>query len=91
MKSIILSAVFIILSQMFLFAQNDKKITELSLQECVQRAIEENLNIQATMIDYEKSRHKVSETRAALLPKINVTGSFTDYLKKPVTDRKSVV
>ncbi|MDR1880042.1 MAG: TolC family protein, partial [Tannerellaceae bacterium] len=67
-----------------LFAQ-ENRVTELSLRECVQAAVERNIHTQAARIEHEKSGHKVSETRAALLPKISASGSFQDYLKKPVT------
>jgi Outer membrane protein len=84
MKSIYLSIAFMLLGTYLLSAQ-ENKVTELSLRECVQMAVDRNINIQTARIDREKSAYKVSETRAALLPKINVNGSFTDYLEKPVT------
>ena len=83
MRTILLSAI-ILLSATLLSAQ-DVKVVKLSLQECVQMAIDRNINVQSTRIDSEKSGHKVSETRAALLPKININGSFTDYIEKSVT------
>ena len=83
MRIILLSAT-ILLSASLLSAQN-YKVTELSLQECVQMAIDRNINVQSTRIDREKSGHKVSETRATLLPKININGNFTDHIEKSVT------
>jgi len=84
MKSTILSVALVLLSITLLFAQENKKI-KLSLQECVQTAIEKNINVQTARIDREKSAYKVSETRSALLPKINVNGNFQDNLKLPTT------
>jgi len=84
MKSIILSVAFVLLSIFQLLAQ-ENKITELSLHECVKVAIEKNINVQTARIDQEKSGYKVDETRAALLPKISVNGSFQDNLKLPTT------
>jgi outer membrane protein TolC len=84
MKSVILSTTFVLLSITFLFAQENKKI-ELSLQGCVQAAVEKNINVQTARIDHEKSGYKVSETRAALLPKININGNFQDNISLPTT------
>ena len=83
MRIILLSAI-ILLSSALLSAQ-ETKVTKLSLQECVQMAIDRNINVQSTRLDREKSGHKVSETRATLLPKININGSFTDHIEKSVT------
>jgi outer membrane protein TolC len=68
-----------------LSAQNNDGDIRLSLNECVQMAVEKNINVQTARIDREKSGYKVSETRAALLPKININGNFQDYLELPVT------
>ena len=84
MKSILLSVVLVLLSIPLLFAQ-ENKTTELSLQQCVKTAVEKNINVQIARIDQEKSVYKVDETRAALLPKINISGSFQDNLKLPTT------
>ncbi len=67
-----------------LFSQ-ENKVTELSLQECVQIAVDKNINVVSTRIDKEKSSYKISETRSALLPQVNAGGSLQDYLKLPVT------
>jgi len=84
MKSIFLSIAFVLLSSPLLFAQKNKE-TRLSLQECVQMASEKNINVQTARIDQEKSGYKVDETRAAMLPKININGGFQDNLKLPIT------
>ena len=84
MKSTILSVVLVLLSISLLFAQ-ENKTTGLSLQQCVQTAVEKNINVQTARIDQKKSGYKVSETRAALLPKINISGNFQDNLVLPTT------
>lgn len=84
MKSSILSVILFLFSFSLLLAQ-DNKTTELSLQQCVQTAVEKNIKVQTARIDYEKSGYKVSETRSALLPKINANGNFQDNLKLPTT------
>ena len=84
MKSIILSAAFIFLNATLLPAQEDAAVS-LSLQQCVQIAVERNINVQIARINKEKSAYKISETRAALLPQVSLGGSFLDYFKIPVT------
>jgi len=84
MKSTILSVVLVLQSISLLFAQ-ENKTTGLSLQQCVKTAVEKNINVQTARIDQEKSGYKVSETRAALLPKIDIKGSFQDNLMLPTT------
>lgn len=61
------------------FAQESKTVG-LSLQECVNMAVEKNINVRIAQIDKEKSISKTDEIRAALLPKINLAGSFQDNL-----------
>ena len=84
MSFVILSVVFVLFSVTALQAQTDKTI-ELSLEQCVQLAIENNINVEKARIDKEKSENKVSEVRSALLPKINVTGNYQDYIELPTT------
>jgi len=83
MKSNSLSLVFILLSVVAL--GQESKTIELSLQECVQIAIERNINVERARIDLEKSGYKVNETRSAMLPKVNVNGSFMDFIEKSKT------
>jgi outer membrane protein TolC len=83
MKSIKLSVIGILLS-LGAIAQESKTV-ELSLQECVQMAIEQNINAEKARIDLEKSGNRTSETRSALLPKVNVSASFMDFLEKSKT------
>jgi outer membrane protein len=84
MKSSILSVALVLLTVPRLFAQ-EMKPTALSLQACVRMAVEKNINVQTARMDQEKSGYKVDETRAALLPKIDISGSFQNNLKLPVT------
>lgn len=84
MKSIFLSTTLVLLSIYSLFAQEKKEIS-LSLQQCIQMAVEKNINVQTARINYEISEYKENETRSALLPKVNLTGNFQDNLKLPTT------
>lgn len=65
-------------------AQENNRL-RLSLEACVKMAVERNINIKTGLLEQEKSVYKVSESYSAFLPKINATGSFTDYFKLPTT------
>ncbi len=84
MKTIIFSAAFMLLGTSMLFSQ-DKNTMHLSLNDCVQLAVEKNINIQKAKIDKEKSEYKIAETRSTLLPQANIGGSFQDNLQLPTT------
>jgi outer membrane protein TolC len=60
-------------------------VVALSLKACVKQVVENNINAVKARIDREKSGYKVNETRSALLPQINIAGSFQDNLKLPTT------
>ena len=66
------------------FAQ-EKNTIELTLQQCVQMAVDKNINVKASRIDKEKSNYKKEESRAALLPKVNISAGFTDNIALPTT------
>lgn len=84
MRSIVMSIVFCLFSIILLSAQ-ESKVTNLSLKQCVQMAVENNINVQNARIDKEKTKSKVSETRSTLFPKINASGNFQDNLQLPTT------
>jgi outer membrane protein TolC len=73
-----------LVSGQFLFSQENTAIS-LSLRQCVQMAVEENINIKTVRIDAEKSQHKKAEAISALIPKINASANFQDNLKLPTT------
>ena len=85
MKKQVLIIGFLLLGIISLHSQNNSGVMELSLQKCIQMAIDNNINVQTVRLDQEKSGHKVNEVRAMLLPKINITGSFQDYFEQPIT------
>ena len=84
MKQKIISLAIILLGYQAGFAQESKTIG-LTLKECVQMAVKKNINVKTARIDKEKSEYKTDETRAALLPKVNFNGSFTDNILLPTT------
>jgi len=67
-----------------LLAQESNTIT-LSFKECMQMAVEKNVNVKSARIDKEKSGYKKDEARAAFLPKLNFSGSFQDNVFLPTT------
>ncbi len=84
MKRIILSTILILVSGQLLFSQENAAMS-LSLRQCVQMAVEENINVKTVRIDAEKSQHKKAEAISALIPKINAGANFQDNLKLPTT------
>ena len=83
MRSILLSLALVLLAAPLLRSQ--EKTRRLSLAQCVQEAVEKNINVQTARIDFQKNEYKEGENRSALLPKITVSGNFQDNLKLPVT------
>ena len=84
MKTFFLSIAIFLMGISSMVAQ-EKDTTELSLKECVQTAVEKNINTRIARINYEKSEYAVSESFAALLPNIGISGSFRDNVKLPTT------
>ncbi|HRZ97247.1 MAG TPA: TolC family protein [Paludibacter sp.] len=84
MKKKIITLVIILLTGQQAFSQ-ENKTTGLSLQQCVQMAVDKNINVKTSRIDKEKSNYKKEESRAALLPKVNISAGFTDNLALPTT------
>ena len=84
MTRIILSAILFLVGGNFLFSQENEAIS-LSLNQCVQMAVEENINMKTIRIDAEKSRHKKAEAISAIIPKISGGANFQDNLSLPTT------
>ena len=57
MKGKIISIAVMLLVGQMTFAQ-ESKITELTLQQCVQMAVDKNINVKTARIDKEKSNYK---------------------------------
>ena len=84
MNRIILSTVLFLLSGGFLFAKENNTIS-LSLRQCVQIAVDENINIKTARIDKEKNQYKKAEAISAIIPKINAGANFQNNLSLPTT------
>lgn len=57
----------------------------LSLEECIEIGIENNLALQSKRNEIRKGQYALSENRARLLPVINGSAGFTDNIKPPVS------
>lgn len=84
MKRTILSLTILLLMGHYLLAQEVNPLA-LSLKQCVQMAVQSNVNVKSARFDKEKSAYKIDETRAALLPKVNLNGSFQDNVIEATT------
>jgi outer membrane protein TolC len=84
MKGKIRLLTIILLASQLTFAQESKTI-ELSLQKCVQMAVEKNINVKTARIDKEKGTARKDEAQASLYPKINISASMTDNVALPTT------
>ncbi len=73
---------FFLLCSIELKSQNDT--LRLTLQQAVDRAIEQNLLQQVSSLEIERKQAKVQEYMAALYPTIQGSGSYTRNIKKPV-------
>lgn len=84
MKRTILSLSLMLLIGQFALAEvgTDHALT---LKQCVQMAVQNNVNVKSARYDKEKSAYKIDETRAALLPKVNLSGSFQDNVIEATT------
>lgn len=56
----------------------------MTLQECIQTCIDNNLALSNSRIGIAKARTEVKRNRSRLLPEINGVFQFTGYLKSPV-------
>jgi len=84
MKGKIRLLTIILLGGQLIFAQ-ESKTTELSLQKCVQMAVEKNINVKTARIDKEKGKAKKDEAQSGLYPKISISANMTDNLALPTT------
>lgn len=57
----------------------------LTLEECLQTGIENNLSLRSRQNEIRKGKHSISENRAKLLPQINAIASFNDNFNPPVS------
>lgn len=56
----------------------------MTLAECIRTGIDNNLRLANARTEMLKSHTRVAQSRSRLLPTVNGTAQFTDYLKRPV-------
>ncbi len=71
---------FLIFVPAFLLAQ----IKTLMLDEAIKIALENNNQVRVARLELIKSEEKLVEARSALIPQLNLSASYSRYLKKPV-------
>ena len=57
----------------------------LTLEDCLQIGISNNLDLNTKKNDITKGKHNISENRARLLPQINAVAAFNDNFNPPVS------
>lgn len=70
---------------MTLFCGNVKAQEKLTLQQCLNIGIENNLQLKIARGEIVKGKHNISENRARLLPQINFAASLNDNFDPPVS------
>lgn len=57
----------------------------LSLSQCLQMAVENNLSLQKSRNEIAKGKYSISENQAKLLPQINAVAQLNDNFTPPVS------
>ena len=83
MRTKTLAIALMLLCSSALFAQ--ETTLTLSLKDCIQLATEKNINVSQSVLDQERNHYKKEEARSALLPQIEINGTFQDNTQLPVT------
>ncbi|MDR0795439.1 MAG: TolC family protein, partial [Tannerella sp.] len=81
-KRVIQMTAFTLLCIPTVFSQQAREHAPLllSLNDCVHRAVEMNINVSQAALSREKSAHKTAETFANLLPQVEAGGAFQDNM-----------
>ena len=67
------------------FAQQDASVTQMTLEESIQYAIENSYDMSYADMDVRAARRRNKELTAIGLPQINGDVSFNNYLALPTT------
>jgi len=60
-----------------------QKTVEMSLQQCLEAALDNDQRVRLSTMDQERLKHQVRQTAATGLPQLSATGSFQNFLKLP--------
>ncbi len=66
-------------------AQSTNDVQAFSIKDCINYASQNNSNVKISRLDEQIAQQDVNEVRGRGLPQINISGSFTDNLKLPVS------
>ena len=80
MKKLLFIFSFFCLSAAQVYAQKT-----LTLKDCLEIGIENNLSLESKRKDMQKSKYGISENRAKLLPQINGFANYNDNIDPPVS------
>ena len=80
MKKLLFIFSFLCLSAVEGYAQKT-----LTLKDCLEIGIENNLSLKSKRKEMQKSKYGVSENRARLLPQINGFANYNDNIDPPVS------
>ena len=80
MKKLLFIFSFLCLSAAQVYAQKT-----LTLKDCLEIGIENNLSLESKRKDMQKSKYGISENRAKLLPQINGFANYNDNIDPPVS------
>jgi outer membrane protein TolC len=67
------------------FGLHAQESVTLSLKECIRQATGKNIHVSQSALEQEKSLYRTQEVRSALLPNIEISGTFQDNTELPVT------
>lgn len=84
MKRILILFFTIIFSTGASFAQNDKRIVYLSLDEVIGQSLDQNLSLKSTMLDYEAQNLEVWKSYSNFLPTFSYQGTAVKNVELPV-------
>jgi len=73
----------LVIAPMMGFAQENQQSTSFTLEQCIQYALENSINVKNAIIGEESALAKVRETRGIGLPQISAAGSVVHNPKLP--------
>ena len=81
----IMKRLLFIFSFFYLSVTSGSAQDTLTLENCLEMGIENNLSLQSKRNEIQKSRYGISENRAKLLPQINGFANYNDNIDPPVS------
>mgnify|MGYP000405792344 CR=1 FL=1 len=73
------------ISFLCLLALGTRAQDTLTLENCLEIGIENNLSLQSKRKEIQKGKYSISENRAKLLPQINGFANYNDNIDPPVS------